>query len=400
MKRENFRATLAIFLLALMAILLTGCPAAYNQPPIAIATASPTAGEAPLTVSFDGSASSDPDGTISKYEWDFGDGSPTTSGVTATHTFTAVGVFQVILTVTDNTGRIGKDKVFINTLQASIYFASDRATSPQYEIYRMDDDGGNQARVTVDSNYNDLWPDLLPNTRAEVAFASDRTGDFDIYKMTATGLLQANLTEQSGSDEIEPSWSPDGSKIAFASDQTGDWEIFIMDADGTDITQLTTQTGSIDVAPAISPDGTKIAFASNRDGDFEIYMMDIDGSGVTQLTSNTDQDGAAGPDPMGLGFGISTPSWSPDGTKIAFTSDRDGGDLDIFIMNADGSGVIQLTSSSADDYDPFWLPGGGEIAFVSDRDGGVPQIFKIDVTTKAVTQLTTSGDNVTPARER
>jgi Tol biopolymer transport system component len=191
-----------------------------------------------------------------------------------------------------------------------------------------------------------------------------------------------------------------------------------MDSDGTDVTQLTTQTAGYVVAPAISPDGTKIAFAADCNTitvssskasltdcghDFEIFTMTIDGdnnvTAVAKLTANTDNDGALGPNPFFAGFGISTPSWSPDGTQIAFTSDRDGGDLDIFIMDADGSGVIQLTSSSADDYDPFWLPGGEEIAFVSDRDGGVPQIFKINVTTKAVTQLTTSGGNVTPARE-
>ncbi len=211
----------------------------------------------------------------------------------------------------------------------------------------------------------------------------------------------SNITPtQTASSEIQPSWTPDGAKITFASDQTGDWEIFIMNSDGSGVTQLTSNT-SIDVAPAISPDGTKIAFVSNRDGDFEIFVMNINGTSVTQLTSNTNDDGAQGPDLFGLSFGISTPSWSPDGTQIAFTSDSDGPDWDIFIMDADGTNVIQLTSSSESDYDPYWLPGGTEVAFVSDRDGGgIPQIFKINVTTKTVTQLTSSGaSDVTPASQ-
>ncbi len=399
LKLSRWKAVAVLLLWGGLTLLLTGCPAAFNKAPIAIATAAPTSGEVPLTVTFDGTGSFDPDGTIASYHWDFGDGTEA-STATAEHTYTAEGVYHAILTVTDNIGHVGTDKITITVLGGSIYFASDRAGGG-YEIFRMDADGGNQAQVTVDPGADDLWPALLPSTRQEVAFASSRTGDFDIFKMTATGLLQTDLTPaQSGSNEIEPSWSPDGAKIAFASDQTGNWEIFIMDADGSDITQLTNQTPSIDVSPVISPDGTKIAFVSDRDGDFEIYMMNLDGTGLTQLTNNADHDGAAGPDPYGWGFGISTLSWSPDGSQIAFTSDRDGGDWDIFIMDADGTHVIQLTSSSADDYDPFWLPNGDEIVFVSDRDGGVPQIFKINVHTHAVVQLTTAGDNVTPARER
>lgn len=389
--------------------LLAGCPALFNQPPVAIADGTPLSGEAPLTVSFDGSQSFDPDGTIATYEWDFdGDGTTDATGQTPSYEFQSQGTFQVVLTVTDNQGAKGTDALQVTIGQATIYFASDRDGGADFDLFRMDTGGGSQAQVTSTTD-DEIFPNLLPNTRGKLAFSADRTTAdlLDIFVSETDGSLPSNLTSaQTSSHEIQPSWSANGSKIAFASDQTnGDWEIFIMDADGTNVTQLTSQSGSLEIAPDISPDG-KIAFVSDRDGDRAIWTMDLDGTNETKIIDGAGEDGGLGPDlgPAGLGivgsnvgFGLSVPSWSPDGSQLAFTSDRDGGDFDIFIANADGSSVVQLTSSSAADYDPFWLPNGDEIAFVSDRDG-TPQIFKVDVSTKAVTQLTSGGDqDVTPA---
>jgi len=102
-----------------------------------------------------------------------------------------------------------------------------------------------------------------------------------------------------------------------------------------------------------SEDG-KIAFMSYRDGDFEIFVMNADGTGVTQLTDNDDRDWP--------------PAWSPNGKQIAFGSDRYG-DSEIFVMNADGTGVTQLTDNDDLDRVPVWSPNGKQIAFVSDRYG-------------------------------
>jgi hypothetical protein len=102
-------------------------------------------------------------------------------------------------------------------------------------------------------------------------------------------------------------------------------------------------------------DGTgKIAFDSNRDGNGEIYVMNADGGGVVRLTNHPATDG--------------DPAWSPDGRQIAFVSSRDG-NSDIYVMNADGSSQIRLTDNPARDHQPAWLPDGQHIAFVSDRDG-------------------------------
>ena len=113
-----------------------------------------------------------------------------------------------------------------------------------------------------------------------------------------------------------------------------------MNADGSGETQLTANIDSVDGSPTWSPDGTKIAFLSSRDIIFkEIYVMNADGTGVTRLTNNNSDD--------------VEPSWSPDGTKIAFRSERDG-DGEIFVMNADGTGQTKITDNMVFDIQPNW----------------------------------------------
>ena len=117
---------------------------------------------------------------------------------------------------------------------------------------------------------------------------------------------------------------------------------------------------------------TRIAFYSSRDGDLDIYVMNADGSGVTRLTEHPGDDWG--------------PDWSPDGQLIAFTSERDG-DLDIYVMNADGSGVTRLTEHPGDDGGPDWSPDGQLIAFTSERDGDL-DIYVMSADGSGVRQLT------------
>jgi Tol biopolymer transport system component len=120
-----------------------------------------------------------------------------------------------------------------------------------------------------------------------------------------------------------------------------------MNSDGNNQTDLTNNSNH-DCDPAWSPDGTKIAFSSNRDGSWDIYVMTSDGSDQTNLTGDPANDDA--------------PVWSPDGTKIAFNSDHSGHG-EIYVMNADGSNQMKLTSSEHVANYPAWSPDGSEIAF-------------------------------------
>ena len=152
-------------------------------------------------------------------------------------------------------------------------------------------------------------------------------------------------------------------KIVFYSDRDGNYEIYTMNADGSNQTRLTfNQAG--DFAPAWSPNGRQIVFASFRHDEHladidldehnaEIYVMDADGSNQRQLTHHHGWDG--------------DPDWSPDGSQIAFNSDRNSGraDLSIFVMDADGGNVRQVTDTLVAQR-PKWSPDGEWILFMED----------------------------------
>ena len=144
-------------------------------------------------------------------------------------------------------------------------------------------------------------------------------------------------------------------KIAFISTRDDNAEIYVMDTDGTDTVRLTKHS-VIDSYPAWSPDGTKIAFTSNRrnGATHEIYIMDADGKRPVRLTKNNQPVPAYD----------ESPSWSPDGRKIAFASNREG-NSEIYVMDTNGKNIVQLTRTLAREVTPSWSPDGSQIAYVS-----------------------------------
>ena len=164
--------------------------------------------------------------------------------------------------------------------------------------------------------------------------------------------------------------------IVFSSGSDGNGEIYAMNADGSGVTRLTNNSAG-DWTPSWSPDGRRIAFNSNRSGNYEIYVMNADGSGVARLTNNSAD--------------AWTPSWSPDGRRIAFNSNRSG-NYEIYVMNADGSGVTRLTNNSAADWTPSWSPDGRRIAFASERSGNF-EIYAMNADGSGVTRLANRPNN-------
>ena len=231
--------------------------------------------------------------------------------------------------------------------------------------------------TTINPDGTELTQLTIPDERVEInrdpawfpggkriAFISSRDGMGEIYTMSADGSNQGRLTYngaivkhksmEMACDKI--SLSPDSSRIAFFNrDHEEDKEIHVVSSDGLWQTQLTDNDGW-DSSPDFSPDGTKIAFTSERDAPAAIYMMNSDGTDQRRLT----EDGSG-------------PDFSPDGTKIVFSSDSYDGSRDsrteIYLINVDGSGLTRLTHANGNDKQPTFSPDGTKIAFTSKRKG-------------------------------
>ena len=286
-------------------------------------------------------------------------------------------------------------------LRRGILFETNRDGNS--EIYMINPDGSNPTNLT-DNAASDASACWSPDG-TKIAFVSDRDGNAEIYVMNADGSGATNLTQHPDYDNL-PVWSPTGTHIAFQSDRDStiptlgvepklilpgyNVEVYVMNADGTGQTNVSNAPGW-DGYPTWSPDGDRIAFESDRD-DTELILLDYDLmiDGLGHEIYAVDIDGTDLVDLTNSPEDDARPIWSPDGDKIAFVSDRDG-NAEIYTMNVDGSGQARLTSNPAYDTYPSWSPDGDWITFHSDRDGNT-EIYKIGRDGASSTRLTTSSD--------
>ena len=276
---------------------------------------------------------------------------------------------------------------------SELIFQSTREGVPCDQIFRMGLDGSDLRMVSTGDGRTTcgyFYPDgesiiyasthlggaeCPPPPSFEMGYVWAIYDTYDIFRAAPDGSGLIQLTETPGYD-AEATVGPDG-RLVFTSVRDGDMEIYSMNGDGSDLRRLTTRQGP-DGGPFFSADGSKIVFRGReipdgpeyddykrlldeglwRPTELEIFVMDADGGNLEQVT-----------DLGGASFG---PFWHPDGERIIFSSNwhnPDGRTFDLFIVNSDGSGLEQITFGETFDGFPMFSPDGRHLVFASNRDG-------------------------------
>jgi Tol biopolymer transport system component len=259
-------------------------------------------------------------------------------------------------------------------------------------IYAMNPDGTNQRQVTSDSGVQ-AHSTLTPDGKT-VVFSQVSQDDSSIMSVPIEGG-EPTVLNQGTKWSLVPHVSPDGTRIAFTSDADGNYEIYTMAIDGSDVRQLTfTDPPTQHVGPKYSPDGTLLLYATDQDeadpkNQQDIWTMPSDGGPRMRLTTTINDRESRG--------------WSPDGKRIVTQTVQDGvGQL--MVLNADGSGLTQITNFPTDTpvfkpggifpemagaVTPAWSPDGDWIAFASNHEGNY-DIYLIRPDGSELTRITES----------
>jgi len=274
-----------------------------------------------------------------------------------------------------------------------------RAADGSFNLYSMQPNGAGLTALTSGSGRH-LCPDYSADGK-QIAFCSNVSGAWEIWTMKQNGTRQTQLTHF-GAFAIFPDFSPDGSRIAFSGFVGGpeNDQIFVVNAaTGLSPVQLTScpdaKPDCFSDYPIWSPDGTRVAFthgdgfdADDNPVNEQVWVMDANGSNAHALTSGVDPKDQV-------------PDWSPDGSRIAYSSGQFGSE-GIWTMNADGSHQRQLTGCSptdvspclaGDDWGTAWSPDGTKIAFLRD-------LTSLDIADRPVYVINADGSNptrITPA---
>lgn len=230
---------------------------------------------------------------------------------------------------------------------------------------------------------------IIPHDNGRIAYSISTNAGMELHSVQSDGSDDRPIPTPPGLPWLH-AWSPDGSRLAVAVFPTGGGEraIWVMNADGSDATQVASAE-NVSV-PSWSPDGSAIAYTARTDGRTEIHLVGPDGSSDRIVHG----EGAEGT------FSIFSAQFSPDGTKILFDRGTDSG-FDIFVMDTDGTDVRQVTTTGSD-YDPHWSPDGNQIVFtrqeIVERGGqsfATSDIFVMDADGSQVRRLTNGDDRST-----
>lgn len=212
---------------------------------------------------------------------------------------------------------------------------------------------------------------------ADVAFVSIRTGDAHIFRTRPFGG-DIRLT-QDGTNNNQPSWSPDGRLIAYTSNRSGGTKVYVMHVDGSNVSALT-QDDRIELAPVFSPDGRAIAFYSQdpSSGRTELRIVSLAGDAPVAIRAN------------GKDMGPTRPSWSADGRRVAFLVQETARTSEAWIANRDGSDARKVSGPAFGGLgkaDPAIAPDGRSVVYVADMRGSMHLVLT-DVVTGASKDLT------------
>ena len=239
----------------------------------------------------------------------------------------------------------------------------------QPRLHRLDVASGELEQVDGSESLTAMSPVWSPDGQ-KVAYVGvnnmvNGEADLRIYVMDVDGVEARLLT--SGPRESDPQWSPDNKQIVFVRSINFLSALFIVDVATGEERQLTDFTN--DIEPDWSPDGQRIVFTTSRDGFQELYTMSPDGGDIKRLTKNENINDL-------------NAAFSPDGTLIAYMTNYSVGDgtAEIWLMNRDGSNPQRLTDNRRDDLYPVWSPDGSKIAFSSTnerRDGSDLWLYEV-----------------------